>query len=169
MYFWILTLFCDTVVTSDTRGTHQVNSNQGLFWIWAQPMRDDVTMQRSLSLAKPMHRMTRGNDQLLNICRKATQDKRWVELNQSQAKRVWINWSGLIAVICFHMVDSIMTQAIWWTIAQIKQFKWNQYGPDAVKLGWIICDFLIPNQRFIYISDRAFVSCSRGYAVYVNI
>ena len=30
---------------------------QGSFWVWAQPMRGDITMQRPLSLAEPMLRI----------------------------------------------------------------------------------------------------------------
>ena len=31
--------------------------HQGSFWVWAQPMRDDVTLKRCFSLAKPIPRM----------------------------------------------------------------------------------------------------------------
>ena len=33
------------------------DENQGLLWVWAQPMRDDITSQRRLSLTKPIPRL----------------------------------------------------------------------------------------------------------------
>ena len=34
--------------------------SQGEFWVWTQPMRDDVTLQRHFSLAEPIPRMLQG-------------------------------------------------------------------------------------------------------------
>ena len=58
------------------------NSQQGSIWVWAQPMRDTVTLSRHLSLAEPIPRMI--SESRLDIawlsrmqCKQLDCDTRW--------------------------------------------------------------------------------------------
>ena len=54
------------------------NSMQGSFWVWAQPVKDNITMLRRLSLAEPILRMIPEYVSLIN--------------------RLWTNGLGLIDI-----------------------------------------------------------------------